>query len=157
MKRLLYLLLIACVTIVARAETQRLVVWQRNGATAFFNLDEEPKTTFEDGKIVIKTSTTTVSYLLTDVLRYTYEGATITTVNEPAIRPGEMRYTQSKSKIMFDGMPAGTRLEVYSLDGKIITTLHAQEGRRTIVDLEGQPAGTYIVKAGEVTIKFLKR
>ena len=42
------------------AQTQRLVVWQKDGEKVVFDLSERPKTVFEGTDIVISTSTMTV-------------------------------------------------------------------------------------------------
>ena len=44
-----------------------------------------------------------------------------------------------------------------SLDGKKIFTKQALGGQRTVLSLASHPAGTYIVKVGDATYKFLKR
>ena len=151
------MLLLATLTSWADDETQRLVVWQKGGQKVYFKLTEEPETTFEGGNLVIRTSRTTVSYPLTNVLRYTYEGGTITDVGDVKMRPGEVRFLQNAEQMAFDGLQDGTILEVYTLDGVKIKTVKAQGGQRTVVSLADQVAGTYIVKAGEATYKFLKR
>ena len=56
-----------------------------------------------------------------------------------------------------DGLADGTRLTVYALDGKQLQTITAHGGQQTVVSLAGQPAGTYIVKIGDATFKFVKR
>ena len=71
--------------------TQRMVVWQRSGEKVYFDLTEEPETTFENGKLVIKTTKTTVYYLLENVLRYTFEGVS-TAIDELKLKPGEVRF-----------------------------------------------------------------
>lgn len=149
------LLLIA--TLSSLADSQRLVVWQKSGQKVYFDLNEEPETTFEDGNLVIRSSRTTVSYPLTNVLRYTYEGGTITDVGDVKMRPGEVRFLQNAEQMAFDGLQDGTILEVYTLDGVKIKTVKAQGGQRTVVSLADQAAGTYVVKAGEATYKFMKR
>ena len=147
------------VATIAQTTTQRLVVWQKNGAKVYYDLAEEPETTFEDGKLVIKTKSTTVSYQLENLLRYTYEGTkgTPTAISPAKLRPGETVFRQDADKMSFDGLPEGTVLNVYSLDGKLLQTLTAHGGMQTIISFVGQPAGTYIVKAGDATYKFLKR
>ena len=158
MKRIIATILVFVGALIfVKAEVQRLVVWQKSGGKVYFDLTDEPETTFEEGRLVIKTSKTTISYPLTDVLRYTYEGGTITDVGEAATRPGEVRYMQNENAMAFEGLPAGTTLEVYSLDGVKVTTVKAVEGRRTTVSLANQPAGTYIIKAGDTSFKFMKR
>ena len=150
-------MLLLTATLSSWADSQRLVVWQKSGQKVYFDLNEEPETTFEDGNLVIRSSRTTVSYPLTNVLRYTYEGGTITDVGDVKMRPGEVRFLQNAEKMAFDGLQDGTILEVYTLDGVKIKTVKAQGGQRTVVSLADQAAGTYIVKAGEATYKFMKR
>ena len=41
---------------IAQDATQRLVVWQKSGEKVYFDLAEEPETTFEGTQLVIKTS-----------------------------------------------------------------------------------------------------
>lgn len=150
-------MLLLTATLSSLADSQRLVVWQKSGQKVYFDLTEEPETTFEDGNLVIRSSRTTVSYPLTSVLRYTYEGGTITDVGDVKMRPGEVRFLQNAEQMAFDGLQDGTILEVYTLDGVKIKTVKAQGGQRTVVSLADQAAGTYIVKAGEATYKFMKR
>lgn len=155
--RTLVLMLLLAATVSSLADSQRLVVWQKSGQKVYFDLNEEPETTFEDGNLVIRSSRTMVSYPLTNVLRYTYEGGTITDVGEAKTRPGEVRFMQNADQMAFDGLLEGTILEVYTLDGVKIKTVKAQGGQRTVVSLADQAAGTYVVKAGEATYKFMKR
>ena len=155
--RTLVLMLLLTATLSSWADSQRLVVWQKSGQKVYFDLNEEPETTFEDGNLVIRSSRTTVSYPLTNVLRYTYEGGTITDVGDVKMRPGEVRFLQNAEQMAFDGLLEGVTLEVYTLDGVKIKTVKAQGGQRTVVSLADQAAGTYIVKAGEATYKFMKR
>ena len=150
------LLLISVTATWAQDATQRLVVWQKSGEKVYFALSEEPETTFDDGKLVIKTTKTTVYYQLENVLRYTYEG-TIDAIDGPKLRPGEVIFRQGVDQMAFDGLADGTRLTVYALDGKQLQTITAHGGQQTVVSLAGQPAGTYIVKIGDATFKFVKR
>ena len=102
--RTLLLMLLLIATLSSLADSQRLVVWQKSGQKVYFDLTEEPETTFEDGNLVIRSSRTTVSYPLTNVLRYTYEGGTITDVGDVKMRPGEVRFLQNAEQMAFDGL-----------------------------------------------------
>ena len=158
MKQKLLISLFALLTAVtAWADTQqRLIVWQKNGQKVSFDLAEEPETTFENGKLVIKTTRTTVYYQLENILRYTYDGD-ITDVVGPKLRPNEIRFMQGKDQMAFDGLADGTVLEIYSLDGMKLGTMQAKGGERTTVSFSSRPAGTYIVKVGNASYKFLKK
>ena len=140
----------------AQDATQRLVVWQKSGEKTYIDLTDEPETTFEDSKLVIKTKTTTIDFHLSNIQRYTYEG-TMTAIEAPKLAPNEMRYLQGKDQMRFEGLTEGTRLTVYSLDGKQLSNQTARNGEATIVSLADYPTGTYIVKVNDVTLKFQKR
>ena len=150
------LLLMLAMTTWAQNNTQRLVVWQKSGEKVYFDLTEEPETTFEGTQLVIKTTKTTAYYQLENVLRYTYEG-TKTAIDGPKLRPGEIVFRQGADQMAFDGLADGTRIDVYTLDGKLLKSQTARGSQQAVVSLASQPAGTYIVKVGDATYKFLKR
>lgn len=157
MKQRLLILFMSLIAVASGtwADTQqRLIVWMKNGDKVYFNLVEEPETTFENGLLAIKTTKSTVYYQLENVLRYTYDGD-ITDVVGPKLRPNEIRFMQGKDQMAFDGLADGTQLEIYSLDGMKLGTMQAKEGERTTVSFQNRPAGTYIVKVGDTTYKFL--
>lgn len=152
------LLLLVTATTVAWAQSdtaQRLVVWLKGGQKVYHDLSDKPETMFSDGNLWLKTDKVTASYPLTDVLRYTFEGP-MTAIETPSVRPGEMHFMQGKDAMVFDGLPEGTTLELYSLDGKKLSTIKAYPGQQTVISLANRPAGTYIVKMGDASFKFVK-
>ena len=140
----------------AQNENQRLVVWLKGGQKVYHDLSDQPETFFSNGMLWLKTDKVSVSYPLTDVLRYTFEGP-MTAIESPSVRPGEMRFLRGKDAMAFEGLPEGTILEVYSLDGKKLSTVKALNGQRTVVSLANHPSGTYIVKMGDASFKFIKQ
>lgn len=157
MKKLYLLLLGAMMTLTASAQgdTQRMVVWLKGNQKVYHDLSDKPETSFSDGLLWLKTDKVSVSYPLTDVLRYTFEGP-MTAIDSPSVRPGELRFMEGKDAMAFDGLPEGTTLELYSLDGKKLSTVKALNGQRTVVSLANHPAGTYIVKMGNTSFKLIK-
>ena len=150
------LLALAATSMWAQGDTQRLVVWLKGNQKVYHDLNDKPETMFVDGKLWLKTDKVTASYPLTDVLRYTFEGP-MTAIESPSVRPGEMRFLQGKDAMAFEGLPEGTILEVYSLDGKKLSTVKALNSQRTVVSLANHPSGTYIVKMGDASFKFIKQ
>ena len=136
---------------------QRLVVWLKDGQKVYHDLSDKPETTFSEGMLWLKTDKVSVSYPLTDVLRYTFEGVGNTGIESPSVRPNELRFMQGKDAMVFEGLPEGTTLELYSLDGKKLSTIKAQGGQRTVISLANHPKGTYIVKMGDASFKFVKQ
>ena len=143
-------------TVMAQSESARLVVWLRGGQKVYHDLADKPETRFNAGYLMLTTDKVSISYPLTDVLRYTFEG-NIPVVSVPEIKPGELRFQQGSDEMRFDGLAAGTMLHVYSSDGKLIRSQKAATGQTAVISLKGQPAGLYMVKVGDATYKFMKR
>lgn len=134
---------------------QTLVVWLKDGSQVRYLLADEPKTTFEDGVLYLNTNKVSISYLLQNVLRYTFEG--IPSVGIGQLRPGEVQVYQTEEAVNFKGLSDGTPVYVYSTDGKLLGTQTARKGETTEVSLNGLPAGTYILKVKDQTLKFYKK
>lgn len=152
----LVVVLATSLTAAAQSDHQQLVVWLKNGQKVVHDLADKPETRFNAGYLMLSTDKVSISYPLTEVLRYTYEG-NIPVVAVPSIKPGEMRFQQGADEMRFDGLAAGTVMEVYSTDGKLLRTQKAVQGQTAVISLKGQPAGLYIVKIGDASYKFMKR
>ena len=140
----------------AQTNTQHLVVWQKGGQKVYFDLAEEPRTTFENGLLVITTNTVQTTYQLSNIIRYTHEGY-IPYIGPTGINSRDVVFRQGKDQMAFDGLPDGTTIELYSIDGKMLSTQRADSGQTAVVSLANQPAGTYIVKVNDTTFKFIKQ
>lgn len=94
-------LLVGTLTAAAQSDSPKLVVWQKNGEKVVFDLDKLPETTFGGGVLTIKTTTATVAYQLSNILRYTYENVKETGVElQPADRSIKITTAPSLSKSM---------------------------------------------------------
>ncbi len=149
-------LLISMVMQAQTSDPQRLVIWLMDGTKVYHDLTDEPETTFQDGALFLKTDKVSISYPLENVKRYTYEGS-FPKVGIQPVRSGEVRFSQGANEMRFDGLPAGTVLQLYAPDGRLLSTQTSTEGLPAVVSLKNMPTGTYIVKAGDATYKFLKK
>lgn len=59
-------------------------------------------------------------------------------------------------RLSLTGCPAGTAVEVFDGSGRTVRTA-VSDGRTTTVDVDGLPSGVYVLRAGTVTVKFMKR
>ena len=150
-----FLLAALFVSTMTCAQTQRLVVWHKDGQKTYYDLAENPKTTFSGTDIVITTSSITINYPLDQILRYTYELQTsgIEIVNHT--KP--VRVSQNSNEIVFENLKENTRIQVFSLDGKQLSAQMADGQRTLTVSLASYPAGVYIVKANGATYKMTKK
>ena len=152
---LMTLLLMMVVGLWAQNTTQRLVVWQKSGEKVYFDLKETPETTFEDGLLVIRSSKTTVSYQLENILRYTYEGVTPSSID---LMPSEREVIVAKDGdgVTFRNLRDGSTVSVYSANGMLVEQRTAIAGQLLTISIAQRPAGVYVVKAGKETIKLMK-
>lgn len=136
------------------ANAQRLVIWQKDGSKVNYNLDEQPKTTFTKDDLVITTATATISYPLAKIQRYTYEGGTLSVRD---IKEDGVSISHSGDHIVVKGLTSGKTVIVYRVDGTQLLTQRSDSSDRMTISLSSLPAGVYIIKADEITYKFLKR
>lgn len=52
---------------------QKAIIWHKDGSKSYFNLSDNPKSTFTSTDLVISTSKMTVNYPLNKVLRFTFD------------------------------------------------------------------------------------
>lgn len=135
---------------------QRMVLLKKDGTKLFYDLHEEPVTTFSNGQLVLTTSKTTAYFQLSEIIRYTFEGA-YEEIGKAKARAGETVYHQTRDAMSFDGLPRGTLVELYTSDGRKLSSQQTSGDATTEVSLADQPRGTYYVKIGDAQYKFEKR
>lgn len=150
--RCILVMIMVCSAIHVHAQT--LVIVQHDDSKVFYNLDEEPLTTFTPDDLVIKTQSTTISYPLNTIKQFMYEKG-VTGVEEVS-RDG-VCISQKDDQIIVTGLPIGKSVSLYSTDGYQIAKQVSDGSQRTILSLSQLPAGVYIVKADNVTYKTTKR
>lgn len=131
-----------------------LIIWQKDGSKVSYNLDEQPKTTFTTEYLVITTTTKTINYPLSQILRYTYEGGSLSVHN---IEVKGISVTQKEDEIIVDGLPAGKSATIFAVDGKQLLSKRSDGSNHITLSLSKLPSGVYIVKAEAVTYKITKR
>lgn len=139
----------------AEQPAQRLIVWKMDGTKVYFELTDEPVTTFADGSLIITANSGVFSYPLAQMAKYTHEGLSEGT-DLPAIAPGDVIVRQNNEALLIEGLPENLLVEVYSMDGKLILSQRAVGGQPTLLVLTAHPAGTYIINAGSASFKFVK-
>jgi hypothetical protein len=135
-------------------QTQRLVVWMKGGEKVYFNLREQPKTTFEAPDLVITTTELIVSYPLSQIVRYTYE---LPTTGIETIDKNVVYISVQGDELTFQHLNPGTIIRVYAMDGTLIHSEKAGTDPVTIVSLAKPSSGVYIVKVGDESHKIMIR
>ena len=154
MKKTLLLFLMIVFAFMAKADDRVLQVWQADGLIINFNLNEEPKTTYVDGNLVITTTKTTITYPLEKVKKYTY-AATATGISTAQA----MNATISKNgeTLTFTGLANGTEIMLYNATGLLLRSIDSGEKSKITISVSDLPIGVYFVKVNGVTYKMMKR
>ena len=149
------MLLMFSVGIWAQKAAPRLVVWQKSGDKVYYELADQPETTFEDGLLVISTKKTTIEYQLGDILRYTYEGAGTSDIDLLATEHS-VSISKEGDSVTLRNLREGSTVSLYAANGILVEQFTAHDGQPLTVSLGTRPAGLYILKAGSETIKMMK-
>ena len=136
--------------------SKRLVLWQKSGEKVYFDLNDMPETTFENGMLVIKTNNASVQYHLENILRYTFEGTGNTGIN---LQPSErsISISQNGDEVTMRNLNEGTTVTVYAANGTLLEQRTVSGRSPLTLSVAQRPAGVYIVKAGNETFKLMKQ
>ena len=155
MKKFIFAVTTSLFAFGALAQTQQeLVVHLTSGEQVHFNLETLPETTFSGDSIVITTTESRTSYILTDVQFFTYESFS-QGLND--LRASDIRIRENNGQLEIEGLAEKTVVEVYSMEGKIVTRTQAHASQVTVLPLSTCPAGTYIIHTGGISYKFTRQ
>ena len=82
-----------------------------------------------------------------------------TAIERPTVQPNgdDIRPTIAFGEAKFNGLKAGTRIMVYSVEGKAITTVTATTDGQATVDLRSLPKGIYILRTPAKSFKIYNK
>ena len=155
MRRLqLLLLMLLALPIGMLADSQNtLVVKLKNGAETTFFLKDKPNVTFEGTDLKVVSNKETVTFALSDVLRFTYVKKDASGIDETVVDPTEVSY--DGSVLVISQLKQGASVDIYSLDGKLVRQLKAYRSGTYRLSLSELPTGLYLVKADNITYKIM--
>ncbi len=157
MNRFFLLIMLSAVTSVLRASDllSTLIVQTKNGSETAFFLKDKPQVKFEGANLKVTSSAGDVTFALSDVLRFTYAKKDPTGINETIDEKAGIKVQDDV--LVISQLKAGSIVDVYSLDGKLVRQLNAHRSGTYRLSLTELPQGLYLVKADNVTYKIMKR
>ena len=138
----------------ANADDMMLQIWQADGQVVSINLNDEPRTTYNDGNLVITTTKVTITYPLENVKRYTYVSAS-NGISSPGVSKAKL--SANGETLTFTGLKAGTSIILYNVAGQLLRRVTPSSEGYAIVSVSKLPTGVYIVKMNDATYKITKR
>ena len=136
------------------SQITELVVLSKDGSKTTLLLNDRPVVTFSATDLNIKSAKIELSYPIDDFQNITYgngnDGSGLSEISEDI----NGTITNNGEYLSFDGLPLGTNVCVYSLNGLLEKRITGNSDR---ISLGAFPAGTYIVKANGLTCKIMKK
>lgn len=150
------LLMFITIDVIAQSGSPQLVLWQKSGEKVYFNLNDLPETTFENGLLVIKTKNSSIQYQMENVLRYTFEGTGNTGID---VLPSDrgIIISQNGNEVTLRNLQDGSVVAIYAANGNLLEQRTVSGSHPFTISVAQRPAGVYIVKAGSKTIKLMKQ
>ena len=151
---LLFMLLALPIGMLADSQNT-LVVTLKNGAETAFFLKDQPNVTFEGTNLKVVSQKETVTFTLSDVLRFTYVKKDPSGIDETVVDPTEVSF--EGGVLVISQLKQGASVDIYSLDGKLVRQLKAHHSGTYRLGLSELPTGLYLVKADNITYKIMKQ
>lgn len=160
-KRLVLPVALALCGLGAFAATPGVTFLFTNGQKVSFAFASKPQIAVTaEGLSVSSSSTATVSYLFADVQKFYFEDDIATAISQvkddASAQSPVFHYVDGVVSV--SGMSAGERLTVVAINGNQLNAAKADGEGKASVDINGAPAGVYIVSTGSgVSFKILKK
>ena len=136
MKQTILTLLFTLLTVNLWAEDAKIIVWLNDGNKTEILFNQMPEFLYADGHVSVQNGSTQLSWPLSNLHKFTFENVAST--------PTDIKDIKTAAKLDISKGCA-----VYDLNGRLL--------REQINSLSELPAGTYILKDGNVTTKVVRR
>ena len=138
------------------------VAWLNDGSRTAYALGEHPVVTYSNGELLLTTQQQQVTYVASDVHKFTISPSDITCEGQQPPTTGISTPQQPQlgihnGDIHFSGIRAGSPINVYTLDGKLLHTTTTDDAGNATISIASHPAGVYIIKTETITHKIIKR
>lgn len=134
---------------------QTLVLTQRNGTVNRFALSDEPVITYSGSDVVVKCGDSELVTDMADVLSCTFDSET-TAIDKLPAQPGGAEAKMNFAGMSVEGLRAGDRVAVYTIDGKAVSSSRANADGSAALQLDGPRGSVYIVRTPNKTFKIKK-
>lgn len=131
-----------------------LVLQKTNGEEISFLIGNNPVAVPEASTLHITSSDNDITVNYDDIQKFYFNG--VTGINE-IISTAKTAFQLTGNEITATGMKAGSDMCIYSLNGTLVATAKASDNGIGVISISELAKGSYIIKAGNNSFKFLKR
>ena len=138
------LMLVPC-SVLADA-VQYLVVTEKGGQETTFALAEKPVVTMQEGMMRVEASSTTFEKALEEIAKYSFsETGNDNGIGETKATNAGKAVNMAAGTVSFAGLTAGSKVVVFTTDGKVVGSATASTDGTAMLDLNGLGNGVFVV------------
>ncbi len=133
---------------------QLLVLTQADGHVSKFALADSPVITYSGSDIIVTCGENVLQTSMANIQSVTFDKGNSTDIRE--LDGKEVIPSFSFNKASFEGLQAGARVMVFTIDGKMVSTMEADAEGKTHIDMSNLPSGVYILRTPNKSFKIKK-
>lgn len=134
---------------------QCVVVELKAGGKMTLALGSSPQLTFDDDSVNISAGETAARLHAADISRITFQD--IASAVKRVGKQGKQRIKSANGTITAENFPAGAAIKVFDAAGAAVISAQADNAGHSALNVAHLPAGVYIVQAGAMSFKFIKK
>ena len=131
--------------LMANADDTKFIITTNDGTVAEFYLDDDPVITYQDNLLVAISSKQEISVSAEDVLSFVFNSGNGTSIAN----------LQGSSR--FNGLVPGSTVQVFAVDGKLVTTTTVSEDGKVDINLNSLPEGIFVIKTANLSFKIMNK
>lgn len=143
------------VSALAKSQPNAMVLHKSDGKSVTIMLGDTPKVSFDGNDIVIQTHLMNVTYSSKDVLGFTYEFVPNTSIDKIKSN-SSICFKREDGHVFITGLDVDSSVMVFSLDGKVLSSIVANSDGNAIINLANIPVNVCVVKTSVGTFKISK-
>ena len=158
------LICLTCLSLVSTKlmadEVTALKVLLNDGTETLFVLPDRPVATLRGDSLLIVSERMSVGYLRSDISECSFVKTDVVDTQLPSAEIKSLRYTYVDNRhVSIEGLGAGSVVAVYDAKGVSLSRQTVADcDSNIVIDLEGQPAGMYMITiTNQPTIKIIRR
>ena len=135
------------------------LVWDNEGGYVSFPLEERPRIVVDYEKSLVRciTRAQEVEFSLNEVHKYTLSYTSENAAVEEVAAEEEGTFSRNSGSLEFENYKPGTIISVYLINGMMVTSQKVDNDGRLSISMLDWEKGIYLIKAGSVTYKIIKK
>ena len=133
-----------------------LTLLMKDGTTHTVRLASQPVICIDDDMLTVKGIWVDLSLPLSDVVRYTFETYNYTAI-EAVPEDSQAQINLDGEQLVINGLQAGAAVSIFDLQGKLLRQAILSADGHLSLSLGGLPTGVYVIKAGDMSYKIVKK